>query len=86
MNDCETWVEGDVACTLSVFDSGDTRATAIIITERDDVEEPETSVGECGCCPADPKPDSARYRACGNAVTVNVAQWVGERLMAVMFP
>lgn len=26
--------------------------------------------------------DSARYRALGNAVCVNVAQWIGERIMA----
>lgn len=36
----------------------------------------------CGCCPADPKPDSARYRACGNAVTVPVIEWIGQRLLA----
>lgn len=29
------------------------------------------------------KLDSARYHACGNAVTVNVIEWIGERLMAV---
>lgn len=28
------------------------------------------------------KLDSARYHACGNAVTVNVIEWLGERLMA----
>lgn len=27
--------------------------------------------------------DSARYHACGNAVTVNVAEWLGHRLLAV---
>jgi len=26
-------------------------------------------------------PDSRRYAALGDAVTVNVAQWIGERLM-----
>jgi DNA (cytosine-5)-methyltransferase 1 len=31
------------------------------------------------------KLDSARYHACGNAVTVNVIEWLGERLMATMF-
>lgn len=30
--------------------------------------------------PADCCPDCPRYKACGNAVTVNVAQWVLERL------
>jgi len=28
------------------------------------------------------KLDSARYHACGNAVTVNVAEWLGRRLVA----
>lgn len=28
--------------------------------------------------------DSARYRQCGNAVAVPVAQWIGERLMKVL--
>lgn len=27
------------------------------------------------------KLDSARYHACGNAVTVNVAEWIGRRIM-----
>lgn len=31
----------------------------------------------------DPVPDGPRYSACGNAVTVNVAHWIGERI--VMF-
>ena len=30
--------------------------------------------------PAESCPDWPRYKACGNAVTVNVAQWVMERL------
>ena len=30
--------------------------------------------------PAESCPDGPRYKACGNAVTVNVAQWVLERL------
>ena len=31
-------------------------------------------------CPVDPRPDGPRYAQMGNAVTVNVAQWIGERL------
>lgn len=30
------------------------------------------------------KLDSARYHACGNAVTVNVAEWLGHRIMAAL--
>jgi site-specific DNA-cytosine methylase len=31
-------------------------------------------------CAYDPKPDSPRYAQMGNAVTVNVAEWIGHRL------
>ena len=30
---------------------------------------------------ANPKPDSHRYAQMGNAVTVSVARWIGERIM-----
>ncbi len=33
-----------------------------------------------GTCPMEPKPDGARYAQAGNAVTVNVAEWLGRRL------
>jgi hypothetical protein len=33
-------------------------------------------------CALDPPPDGQRYSACGDAVTVPVAQWLGERLNA----
>lgn len=32
----------------------------------------------------DKTPDSPRYRALGNAVCVNVAEWIGRRLMSVI--
>ncbi len=32
----------------------------------------------------DKTPDSPRYKACGNAVCVNVAEWIGKHLKAVM--
>lgn len=42
----------------------------------------------CGCTPyrtADCRcPDSPRYRALGNAVTVSVAEWIGRRLVEVI--
>lgn len=28
-----------------------------------------------------PQPDGRRYAACGDAVTANVAQWLGERIL-----
>jgi site-specific DNA-cytosine methylase len=32
-------------------------------------------------CAHDPKPDGPRYAACGDAVTANVAEWIGRRLI-----
>jgi C-5 cytosine-specific DNA methylase len=36
--------------------------------------------GRLDRCAFDPKPDGPRYAACGDAVTVNVAEWIGRRL------
>jgi DNA-cytosine methyltransferase len=33
-------------------------------------------------CAVDPKPDGPRYAGCGDAVTANVAEWIGRRLLA----
>lgn len=74
----ESWKDSDIAPTLNVNDNtGDTRATVAAITDPTNA----TDTG-CDCCPEDPKPDSARYRACGNAVTVSVIEWIGHRLLA----
>jgi DNA (cytosine-5)-methyltransferase 1 len=32
----------------------------------------------------DKTPDSPRYKACGNAVCVNVAEWIGKRIMEAL--
>jgi site-specific DNA-cytosine methylase len=32
-------------------------------------------------CAFDPQPDGPRYAACGDAVTVNVAEWIGRRVL-----
>lgn len=32
-------------------------------------------------CAFDPRPDGRRYAACGDAVTVNVSEWIGQRLI-----
>ena len=73
----ESWKPSDLAATLNVNDNtGDTRATVLQIDAL-----PLNEETGCTCCPTDPKPDSARYRACGNAVTVPVIQWIGERLL-----
>jgi len=70
--DSETWVEGDVANTLNSFDVGDVRTTHAIVggTQDDDDLLP---VGL----------DSHRYRCCGNGVVASVAEWIGQRIVAV---
>lgn len=89
--DYESWAEENTHPTLNVFDVGDTRATSIIVepdphgymvrritpTEAERLQgfpDGWTATG------ADGKQisDSARYRALGNAVTVNVAEYVGR--------
>lgn len=35
---------------------------------------------EATTSPVDPRPDGPRYAQMGNAVTVNVAEWIGMRL------
>jgi DNA (cytosine-5)-methyltransferase 1 len=84
--DDETWVEDGGANTLNVFDVGDTRTTHAI------VEPPAYGVRrltpvECERLQSFPDgwtepagSDSARYKAMGNAVTVNVVRWILGRL------
>jgi DNA (cytosine-5)-methyltransferase 1 len=84
--DDETWVEDGGANTLNVFDVGDTRTTHAI------VEPPQYGVRrltpvECERLQSFPDgwtepagSDSARYKAMGNAVTVNVVRWILGRL------
>lgn len=33
-------------------------------------------------CPVEPRPDGPRERQMGNAVTVNVAEWIGRRIVS----
>jgi DNA (cytosine-5)-methyltransferase 1 len=84
--DDETWVADGGANTLNVFDVGDTRTTHAI------VEPPTYGVRrltpvECERLQSFPDgwtepsgSDSARYKAMGNAVTVNVVRWILGRL------
>ncbi len=85
--DDESWVEDGGANTLNVFDVGDTRTTHAV------VETPEYGVRrltpvECERLQAFPDgwtepavSDSARYKALGNAVTVNAVRWVLGRML-----
>jgi site-specific DNA-cytosine methylase len=87
--DHETWIDDGLSNTLNGFDTGDTRTTHIVATpmivRRLTPTECErlqgfpdgwTQVG------TDSKPtaDSNRYKQLGNAVTVNVAEWIARRV------
>lgn len=68
--DHETWDEADVASTRS---SHSPKAAEAIVGSEEAVA--------CECCPVDILPDSRRYQALGDAVTVNVAEWVGRGIL-----
>ena len=90
----ETWMEDSIANTLNGFDLGDTRTTHVIaepdmVVRRLTPEECEllqgfpvgwTSVGTH----QKPTSDSRRYKQLGNAVTVNVAEWIARRAHGVL--
>ena len=92
--DNESWIEDDKANTINGFDIGDARATQVIrepnmVVRRLTPTETEllqgfpagwTDVGTS----EKPTADSRRYKQMGNAVTVNVAQWIAERAYRVL--
>ena len=93
--DDESWGEGDVAPTLNQFDVGDARAVTLLTqslpttrvgTDDNDAQGGMMVIG--GRMDEDPLLpaglDSHRYRACGNAIVVNVAEWIGHRLAAAL--
>jgi DNA (cytosine-5)-methyltransferase 1 len=73
-NDDEAWSEGVVGRTLNIYENTIVRQPTAIINAG---IQPE---GGCGCCPIDPKPDANRYGTMGNAVSVPVINWIGNRL------
>jgi DNA (cytosine-5)-methyltransferase 1 len=99
VDDHETWISDEVANTVTPFDQGDVRATSLVaddtayrvrrltVTEQERLqgfpdgwtclEEGPYNSFECRC------PDGPRVGAIGNAVTVNVAEWIGRRMVAV---
>jgi len=84
-SDYETWVPGGVSPTLNAFDNAtETRATVVI--KQDRVTRRLTPV-ECERLQGFPDDwtaglaDSNRFRQMGNAVTVNVAAYVGQLIM-----
>jgi len=93
-DDDETWQADRPAPTLSVFDSGDSRATVAIVTPATLAVRRLTPV-ECERLqgfPDDwtnityrgkPAADGPRYKAIGNSMAVPVMRWIGERIDAV---
>jgi DNA (cytosine-5)-methyltransferase 1 len=94
VDDDETWEANRPAPTLSVFDSGDTRATVAIVTpaplavRRLTPRECERLQGfpdDWTAIPYRGKPasDGPRYKAIGNSMAVPVMKWIGERIAIV---
>ena len=87
VDDDESWVADGQANTLNTFDVGDTRTTHAIIEPSNYGVRRLTPV-ECERLQAFPDgwtepavSDSARYKALGNAVTVNTVRWVLGRMV-----
>jgi len=93
-NGSEKWENNVVHPTLNCFDMGDVRTVAAVTTKDDRVR--RLTPVECERLQGFPDnwtqkgfdqdgnevniAESARYKQCGNAVTVNVAEWIGRRL------
>ena len=81
--DDETWQRGGVCPTLNAFDTGDSRATVISLDGP--IVRRLTPV-ECERLQGFPDnwteglADTHRYKQMGNAVTVNVAHYIGAIL------
>jgi DNA (cytosine-5)-methyltransferase 1 len=93
----ETWGDGTVMPTLNSFDTGDSRATALVAPTvnanktggwRYDADQAESLQVAPADGPDDPLLplglDSHRYRCCGNGVVAPVAFWIARRLAAAM--
>lgn len=87
--DDETWVDDGRANTLNVFDVGDSRTTHAIIEPADYGVRRLTPV-ECERLQGFPDnwtkvegaSDTSRYKAMGNAVTVNTVSWILRRIIS----
>jgi len=69
--------------TLNAFDNGDVRTTIMVIQEQTVRRLTPIETERLQGFPddwTDGQADSHRYKQMGNAVTVNVARWIGERL------
>ena len=68
----ESWVDDGLANTLNNFDVGDIRTTHAVVG---------TAIDDDALLPVGL--DSHRYRCCGNGVVASVAEWIGQRIVAV---
>jgi DNA (cytosine-5)-methyltransferase 1 len=76
------WIEDFRNGTLTA-DPGRSDRKPIIVGETPDANGMRAATGLPGRvdgAPDDPRPDGRRYAAVGDAVTVNVAEWIGRRL------
>lgn len=82
--DAEHWAEGDVASTLNAHDGTDMRAQEVVLhgpRRLTPLEQERLQGFPDGWTEIDGTSDSARRAQLGNAVTVDVAEWIGNRIM-----
>ena len=84
--DFETWVERDFTNTLNAFDNAtEVRATELVISQGRVRRLVPIEMERLQGFPdnwTDGQADSNRYKQMGNAVSVPVAQWIAERMVA----
>jgi DNA (cytosine-5)-methyltransferase 1 len=84
--DYETWVERDFTNTLNAFDNAtEVRATELVISQGRVRRLMPIEMERLQGFPdnwTDGQADSNRYKQMGNAVSVPVAQWIAERMVA----
>ena len=86
VEDYETWVERDFTNTLNAFDNAtEVRATELVISQGRVRRLMPIEMERLQGFPdnwTEGQADSNRYKQMGNAVTVPVAQWIIERMLA----
>jgi DNA (cytosine-5)-methyltransferase 1 len=86
----ETWIPDDFCNTLNRFDTGLVRSTTLVIEGAQGVRimTPEEWEAAQGLDPGwtAPGSDAGRCKRVGNAVNVQVAEWIGRRIIEVHQP
>lgn len=86
VEDYETWVERDFTNTLNAFDNAtEVRATELVVSQGRVRRLMPIEMERLQGFPdnwTDGQADSSRYKQMGNAVSVPVAQWIAERMLA----